>query len=68
MQMKFAILSNKKTDEGNVYLVCANPGKANKETFHVMAEGEDEAFFSTIRKEQAQKYFDALGTGETVQL
>lgn len=68
MNLRIKILASKTTAQGTVYFVCSHPGKANKETFHLMHEDSEDAFFNTIRKENAQKVFDALDTGVTVQL
>lgn len=58
MRLDVQVLKSKNTEFGRIYLLCKNPGKANKETFHLIVEGETEAFYNTIRKSMAEEAFN----------
>jgi hypothetical protein len=60
------ILGHKQDKTGEtVYLIHQNPRK-NTEHFQLIVQGQENAFFSTIKRENAQKYFDAIGTDNRV--
>jgi len=60
MDLGIKVIKSKMTEYGRVVFLCKHPGKANKETFHLIVEGEDYAFYNTIRKEMAEKAYDDL--------
>lgn len=67
MKANTIILAHRTIDGVSYYLCVVNKGKKSQ-LFHLMRKGSDQAFFTTIKEENAQGYLDAIGTNKVVSL